>query len=80
MSALTAFVKTLPLLVAGISASATYPTIPADLTTPVQQRIAVNGVNSEFPFPRAAIEILLVNDCFLTYHKLFRLAGIPINS
>lgn len=41
-------VKVLPVLVAGVFAAASYPAIPADLTTPVQQRIAVNGPNSTF--------------------------------
>lgn len=43
-----AAVKGLPLLaacVAGLGAS--YPSKPADLTTPVQQRIAINGPNGE---------------------------------
>ncbi|UKZ72479.1 hypothetical protein TrVFT333_000108 [Trichoderma virens FT-333] len=39
-------VKALPVLAAGAFAAASYPPIPADLTTPVQQRIAVNGPNS----------------------------------
>lgn len=39
-------VKALPVLAAGAFAAASYPAIPADLTTPVQQRIAVNGPNS----------------------------------
>lgn len=38
--------KALPVLAAGAFAAASYPPIPADLTTPVQQRIAVNGPNS----------------------------------
>lgn len=41
-------VKVLPVLAAGAFAAASYPAIPADLTTPVQQRIAVNGPNSTF--------------------------------
>jgi hypothetical protein len=39
-------VKALPVLAAGAFAAASYPPIPADLTTPVQQRLAVNGPNS----------------------------------
>lgn len=34
-------------LAAGVSASASYPSKPVDLTTPVQQRLAVNGLNCE---------------------------------
>lgn len=33
------------LLVASVSGSASYPAKPTDLTTPVQQRIAINGPN-----------------------------------
>ncbi|GAD97726.1 hypothetical protein NECHADRAFT_87328 [Paecilomyces variotii No. 5] len=40
------FVKALPLLAACVRAGASYPAIPSDLSTPVQQRIAVNGPNS----------------------------------
>ncbi|CAI7631963.1 unnamed protein product [Penicillium manginii] len=40
------FVKALPFVAAGTLASVTYPPIPADLTTPVQQRLAVYGPNS----------------------------------
>ncbi|RFU76078.1 acid phosphatase [Trichoderma arundinaceum] len=39
-------VKALPVLAAGAFAAASYPPIPVDLTTPVQQRIALNGPNS----------------------------------
>jgi hypothetical protein len=42
----------LPLLAACVIAAASYPPIPADLATPVQQRIAINGPNGEF-VPRA---------------------------
>ncbi|KAI0480192.1 Metallo-dependent phosphatase-like protein [Xylariaceae sp. FL0804] len=38
--------KWLPALAAGAMAAASYPPIPADLTTPVQQRIAIDGPNS----------------------------------
>lgn len=34
-------------LVAGVLAGADYPVIPADLTTPTQQRIAIKGPNCE---------------------------------
>ena len=38
--------KALPLMVAaGVLAAVDYPTIPKDLTTPVQQRLAINGPN-----------------------------------
>ncbi|KAK3486184.1 Metallo-dependent phosphatase-like protein [Neurospora hispaniola] len=39
-------VKGLPLLALGVAAGATYPPIPADLTTPVQHRIAINSPTS----------------------------------
>ncbi|KAI5924945.1 Metallo-dependent phosphatase-like protein [Camillea tinctor] len=39
-------VKRLTVLAAGAIAAASYPAKPADLTTPVQQRIAINGPNS----------------------------------
>ena len=45
MDLLAVAVKVLPLLACGVSAKASYPSKPADLTTPVQQRIAVNGPN-----------------------------------
>jgi len=35
----------LPLLAAGAWAAASYPAIPQDKTTPVQQRLAVKGPN-----------------------------------
>lgn len=35
-------------LAAGAFAGANLPPIPADLTTPVQQRVAFHGPNSEF--------------------------------
>jgi len=37
----------LSVLAANVSASTSYPSKPTDLTTPVQQRIAVNGPNGE---------------------------------
>ncbi|KAJ9134360.1 Purple acid phosphatase [Pleurostoma richardsiae] len=43
---LLVWAKRLPLLAAGVLAGASYPSKPADLTTPVQQRIAINGPNS----------------------------------
>ncbi|KAL7941879.1 hypothetical protein V8C42DRAFT_360580 [Trichoderma barbatum] len=63
-------VKTLPVLAAGAFDAASYPPIPADLTTPVQQRIAVNGPNTTTYY----YEIVSTNssvDHFLSH----RLAG-----
>jgi acid phosphatase type 7 len=47
MDAVFTFGKSLPLLAACVMAAASYPPIPADKTTPVQQRIAVIGPNGE---------------------------------
>lgn len=47
MHSLLVLIKTLPLLAAVVLAGASYPAIPLDLTTPVQQRIAINGANGE---------------------------------
>jgi hypothetical protein len=44
--ALFTLVKGLPVLAACVLA-ADYPTVPADKTTPVQQRIAINGPNGK---------------------------------
>jgi acid phosphatase len=49
MNLISTFFKGLPLLAACVMA-VNYPTIPADLTTPVQQRIAINGPNGEFKY------------------------------
>ncbi|KAJ5548323.1 hypothetical protein N7513_005557 [Penicillium frequentans] len=46
MVGFTTVLKTLPALAASALASVNYPTIPTDLTTPVQQRLAVYGPNS----------------------------------
>jgi hypothetical protein len=43
MDALLTIVKGLPLLAVAVAAAASYPAIPSDLTTPVQQRLAING-------------------------------------
>jgi hypothetical protein len=51
MEAFTNFIKGLPVLAACVMASASYPPIPADLTTPVQQRIAINGPNGKLSCP-----------------------------
>ncbi|KAJ5261117.1 hypothetical protein N7478_011712 [Penicillium angulare] len=40
------FIKSLPVLAAGALASISYPALPDDLTTPVQQRLAVYGPDS----------------------------------
>ncbi|KAJ5691850.1 hypothetical protein N7462_001273 [Penicillium macrosclerotiorum] len=40
------FIKSLPLLAASALAGVNYPTIPSDLTTPFQQRLAVYGPTS----------------------------------
>lgn len=47
----TSFVKALPLLAASAFAGVNYPTIPSDLTTPFQQRLAVYGPNCKIYFP-----------------------------
>ena len=47
MVSLRTLVKGLPILAVCVMA-ADYPTIPADLTTPVQQRLAINDPNCEF--------------------------------
>ncbi len=43
MDTLLTVVKGLPVLAVAVAASASYPAIPSDLTTPVQQRLAING-------------------------------------
>lgn len=50
MARLTLVAQGLPLMAVLVHA-ANYPTKPADLTTPVQQRLAVNGVNGEIRGP-----------------------------
>jgi acid phosphatase type 7 len=52
MGAFSTFVMGLPVLAAGVMAGASYPSIPTDLTTPVQQRIAINGPNGNFFIPK----------------------------
>jgi hypothetical protein len=51
MNTLLPLAKGLPVLAACVFAGASYPPIPADLTTPVQQRIAINGPNGKFVPP-----------------------------
>ncbi|KAI1337957.1 Metallo-dependent phosphatase-like protein [Xylariaceae sp. FL0016] len=53
------FTGLLPFMAVGAMAAASYPPIPQDLTTPVQQRIAVDGPNS-------------VSVAWNTYKKLVR--------
>ena len=43
MDTILALVKGLPLLAVAVAASASYPAIPSDLTTPVQQRLAIQN-------------------------------------
>lgn len=45
MGILTA-IKGLQLLAVCVAGAAVYPAIPTDLTTPVQQRLAINGPDS----------------------------------
>ena len=47
MEVLFAIAKGLPLLATCVLAAASYPPKPVDLTTPVQQRLAVKGQNGE---------------------------------
>ncbi|KAH7390743.1 Metallo-dependent phosphatase-like protein [Phaeosphaeria sp. MPI-PUGE-AT-0046c] len=46
MGDILALVKAVPLLAVGVWAAASYPAIPQDKTTPVQQRLAVKGLNA----------------------------------
>lgn len=48
MPSLSSFVQLLPILASGVMGSARLPDKPADLSTPVQQRIAINGPNSAY--------------------------------
>jgi hypothetical protein len=48
MNSLFTLAKGLPFLAACVKAGASYPPKPADLTTPVQQRISINGPNGEY--------------------------------
>lgn len=48
MPSLHSIVASLSLFSATALAAASYPAKPAELTTPVQQRISVNGPNSRF--------------------------------
>jgi acid phosphatase type 7 len=48
MSSVAVLIKALPFLAVGVFA-ADYPAIPSDLTTPVQQRLAVKGLNCMSP-------------------------------
>lgn len=44
---LFALSQRLPLLASCVIAAASFPSIPSDLTTPFQQRLAINGPNGE---------------------------------
>ena len=57
MDSLFTLIKGLPLLAACAMAGADYPPIPADLTTPVQQRLAINGPDGEF-VPQAVTRLV----------------------
>ncbi|KAI1864660.1 hypothetical protein JX265_008384 [Neoarthrinium moseri] len=46
MDSIATFVAALPFLVASVTAAASYPPKPSDLSTPVQQRLAINSPNS----------------------------------
>ena len=48
MHSLSSFVQLLPILASGVLGSARLPDKPADLSTPVQQRIAINGPDSAY--------------------------------
>lgn len=48
MHSLYSSIAALPLFVIGAWAKANLQPLPGDLTTPVQQRIAVDGPNSEY--------------------------------
>lgn len=54
MSKLLALSKALPVLAAGALA-VDYPTIPQDLTTPYQQRLAIYGPNGKTSSPILAL-------------------------
>lgn len=47
MYSLYSIVRGFPLLAVVVMAAADYPTIPSDLTTPTQQRLAMSGLNCE---------------------------------
>lgn len=47
VNSFAAFIKGLPYLATCVLSLASLPAMPADLTTPVQQRIAIKGPNSE---------------------------------
>lgn len=69
--------KVLPVLAAGAFAAASYPPIPADLTTPVQQRIAVNGPNSMSIQPEPC---KVRSRCTDVRQQAFQLGGTPISN
>jgi hypothetical protein len=63
-------VEGLPFLAACVMAAASYPPIPADLTTPVQQRIAINGPNGEFE-PRALTTVDFASAMLIYFTSLY---------
>lgn len=71
-----AFVKRLPLFAGCVIAAASYPAIPVDLTTPVHQRLAINGPNGEFLSCELILQNLLIS-FHLIYSHLRRLEHIP---
>lgn len=71
MSDILASLKSLPLFAACAWAAASYPAIPQDRTTPVQQRLAVQGPNG-----RQIFNLSYVGQVLLTYNELCRLDGI----
>lgn len=57
-------IKALPLFAACVRSAASYPPIPSDKTTPVQQRLAVNGPNgTSTSVPLTMLNRLTVNSC-----------------
>lgn len=71
-------VMALPVLAAGVMAGASFPAIPADLTTPVQQRIAINGPNGELHL-QSQPGYFHHTDVVITL-QLFLLAGTHTNN
>lgn len=70
------FKVALPLLAASALAGVTYPPIPEDLTTPVQQRLAVYGPNGEKSFNNPPI----FREQLLKAPQLYLSVGIRMRS